>query len=130
MVTIFSTTKIDRKNKILYGFPEPQDYTEGTNSLGELCLKNLAANPNYVVLVRKKTTSGESIKFNFRADRCNHLRRANSVGLAIGRHSCCHLSTQTRNRGRRQGGHLFGKSYGICVRNVWHLFAGSHRSAH
>lgn len=49
--SVFSTTKIDRKNRILYGVPEPENYTEGTSSLGELCLKNLSANPNFVVLV-------------------------------------------------------------------------------
>lgn len=42
----------DQKN-ILYGGPEPPNFTEGTHSLGELCLKRFAERANTVVLVNR-----------------------------------------------------------------------------
>lgn len=52
-----STIKIktgmtNAQKNILYGGPEPPNFTEGTQSLGELCLKRFSERANTVVLVK------------------------------------------------------------------------------
>lgn len=42
---------IDRTTNVLTGGPEPDNYDEGTESLGHLCIKKLSEIGDYVMLV-------------------------------------------------------------------------------
>lgn len=46
--------KYDRKNKILYGNPAPENFYYGAQSLGELFFNRLTEQNDFVVLVNMK----------------------------------------------------------------------------
>lgn len=54
----------DQKN-ILYGGPEPPNFTDGTQSLGELCLKRFSERANTVVLVKRNKIKKKTDEFAF-----------------------------------------------------------------
>lgn len=43
--------RIDRTTNTLIGGPEPENYTDGTASFGQFCLKRLTAYADYTLLV-------------------------------------------------------------------------------
>lgn len=42
---------IDRDTNVLTGGPEPDNYDEGAESLGQLCISKLTENGDYVMMV-------------------------------------------------------------------------------
>lgn len=51
MATTRRIDYIDRTTNVLNGGPEPDNYDEGTESLGHLCIKKLTEIGDYVMLV-------------------------------------------------------------------------------